>query len=69
MDECRSRQVRLHRRQYEHDIKGAGDMDLASVLVRTGILAAASQHEPAELTRRHNAVPSYLMPCFSVDAA
>lgn len=53
----------------EHDIKGAGDMGLASVLVRTGILAAASQHEPAELTRRHNAVPSYLMPCFSVDAA
>ncbi|WP_246699042.1 HAD hydrolase-like protein [Rhizobium sp. BK491] len=53
----------------EHDIKGADDMDLASVLVRTGILAAASQQELAELTRRHHAVPSYLMPCFSVDAA
>ena len=53
----------------EHDIKGAGDMGLASVLVRTGILATASEQELAELTRRHNAVPTYLLPCFSVDAA
>ena len=53
----------------EHDIKGAGDMGLASVLVRTGILATASEQELAELTRRHHAVPTYLLPCFSVDAA
>lgn len=52
----------------EHDIKGAGDMGLASVLVRTGILATASEQELAELTRRHHAVPTYLLPCFSVDA-
>ncbi len=53
----------------EHDIKGASDMGLPSVLVRTGILATASEGELAELARRHHTAPTYLMPCFSADAA
>jgi len=49
----------------EHDIKGATDMALSSVLVRTGILADASEEELSELTRHFAANPTYIMPGFS----
>ncbi len=49
----------------EHDIKGATDMALSSVLVRTGILADASEEELSELTRHFAADPTYIMPGFS----
>ncbi|NLS07144.1 TIGR01459 family HAD-type hydrolase [Rhizobium sp. P32RR-XVIII] len=51
----------------EHDIKGASDMGLSSVLVRTGILADASEQELSELMQHFAGVPTYMMSSFSPD--
>jgi HAD superfamily hydrolase (TIGR01459 family) len=45
----------------EHDIKGAANVGLASVLVRTGILASKSDKELFALMKSCEAVPTYLM--------
>lgn len=50
----------------EHDILGANTAGLDSALVRTGILAAASDEELRDMSSAACAFPTYLMPHFSL---
>ncbi|WP_421578252.1 TIGR01459 family HAD-type hydrolase [Shinella sp. M31] len=50
----------------EHDIVGAGSADLASCLVRTGILAGMSESELALICDTQGACPDFLMPGLTV---
>jgi HAD superfamily hydrolase (TIGR01459 family) len=48
----------------EHDIAGAAQAGLASVLVTTGILADATDADRARLYAEHGAVPDFVLPSF-----
>lgn len=48
----------------EHDIKGASNVGLASVLVRTGILADKSNEELSTLMKSYKAVPTFVLSRF-----
>ena len=48
----------------EHDIAGAKGAGMASLLVATGILAAADDATRAALYAEHDAVPDYCVPAF-----
>ena len=47
-----------------HDIRGACDFGIASVLVRTGVLSGSSDERLAELFKDERATPTYLLPRF-----
>lgn len=51
----------------EHDIRGAIDSGLDSVLVETGILADKTTEERAALIARLNSRPTFMMRCFKSD--
>lgn len=51
----------------EHDIRGAIDSGLDSVLVETGILADKTTEERAALMTRLNCWPTFMMRCFKSD--
>lgn len=48
----------------EHDIGGAREAGLSSVLVTTGILAQASAEQRQALFAEHGAVPDFMLPAF-----
>ncbi len=48
-----------------HDVRGASDFGIASVLVRTGVLAGATLEELGALWRQEGLCPDYLMPKFA----
>ncbi|MCR6498020.1 TIGR01459 family HAD-type hydrolase [Shinella sp. CPCC 101442] len=45
----------------EHDIAGAVGADLASCLVRTGVLATSSEGDLALISKAHGALPDFLL--------
>ncbi len=47
-----------------HDIRGASDFGIASMLVRTGVLADASDERLTALFAEDHATPTYLLPQF-----